>query len=143
MPSPLDRVGIYVLRQRGRSLEQSQRLREQQREFAYLVFAKEKYRSDQPLAQADIEAYYNSHAADFRAPEQVKLEYVSLSLAELAKQVKYTDADLQSYLDSHRQEFVLAEERRVSHILIVAEEGKDTEAQQKAAFISATNSSKA
>ncbi|MBF0256492.1 MAG: SurA N-terminal domain-containing protein [Gammaproteobacteria bacterium] len=117
----------------SRELEQSQRLREQQREFAYLLFAKDKYLDDQPLAQADIEAYYNSHAADFRAPEQVKLEYVSLSLEDLAKQVKYTDADLQSYLDSHRQEFVLAEERRVSHILIVAEEGKDAEAQQKAA----------
>ncbi|MEO5342080.1 MAG: SurA N-terminal domain-containing protein [Gammaproteobacteria bacterium SHHR-1] len=115
-----------------RELRESQRLREQRRELGYLLFAKDEFIDQQALDEADVQAYYEGHAADFKAPERVKLEYVSLSLEQLAKQVQFSDADLQTYLDNHRNEFLLPEERRVSHILVALEEGAEQAAKAKA-----------
>jgi peptidyl-prolyl cis-trans isomerase D len=51
-------------------------------------------------------------------PEQVKAEYVVLSLDALLSRATVSDAEIQSWYDSHTDRYVVPEERRASHILI-------------------------
>ena len=65
-------------------------------------------------------SYYERHQAEFQLPEQVRVEYVVLSLDDLAKQAAVSADEAVKYFDEHRAEFEQAEERRASHILISA-----------------------
>ncbi|MBK1613181.1 peptidylprolyl isomerase [Rubrivivax gelatinosus] len=76
------------------------------------------YRAQVTPADADLQAYYEAHAADFRAPEQAKIEYVVLDLAALAKDVAVPEEDLRRYYDENASRYTQAEERRASHILV-------------------------
>jgi peptidyl-prolyl cis-trans isomerase D len=47
------------------------------------------------VSDADIEAYYKDHAAQFQAPEQADVEYLVLDLEAAKKNIVVSDADLQ------------------------------------------------
>jgi peptidyl-prolyl cis-trans isomerase D len=70
--------------------------------------------------EAQIKAYYDdkSHAAEFTAPEQAKIEFVVLDANALKAQVAVTDDALKKYYEDNKASFNAPEERRVSHILI-------------------------
>lgn len=81
-------------------------------------------RSDQLVDQVEpdeteILAYYDSHYRDFMLPEQVKAEYVVLSIDELVKQEQVSVEESRKYFDEHPDEFGRPEERRASHILLI------------------------
>jgi peptidyl-prolyl cis-trans isomerase D len=67
---------------------------------------------------AQVDAYYKAHAADFVAPEQAKIEYLLLDAAALQSQVKADPTLVQGYYDANKSRYTTAEERRASHILI-------------------------
>jgi peptidyl-prolyl cis-trans isomerase D len=67
---------------------------------------------------AQVEAYYKAHAADFVSPEQAKIEYLVLDAAALQAQVKPDPTLVQGYYDANKSRYTTAEERRASHILI-------------------------
>ncbi|MDT8364813.1 MAG: SurA N-terminal domain-containing protein [Nitrosomonas sp.] len=69
---------------------------------------------------AEIRAYYDDHHRDFMLPEQVRAEYIVLSIDELAKQEQVTTEETRNYFDGHTSEFGYPEERRASHILLAA-----------------------
>ncbi|SFU80376.1 peptidyl-prolyl cis-trans isomerase D [Nitrosomonas eutropha] len=79
-----------------------------------------------------IQSYYDSHRQDFTLPERVRIEYVVLSLEELAKQEQISDEEIKKYFDEHQDEFGQAEERRASHILLTVP--VDATEEQKAAI---------
>ncbi|NOR71823.1 MAG: peptidylprolyl isomerase [Methylomarinum sp.] len=70
----------------------------------------------QPAAEA-IDAYYQQNQNQFVTTEQVAIEYVELSLAELAKQVKSSDEQLKSYYSEQKDLYTTKERRKISHIL--------------------------
>jgi peptidyl-prolyl cis-trans isomerase D len=67
---------------------------------------------------AQVDAYYKAHAADFVAPEQAKIEYLLLDAAALQSQVKADPTLVQGFYDANKSRYTTAEERRASHILI-------------------------
>jgi peptidyl-prolyl cis-trans isomerase D len=67
---------------------------------------------------AEVDAYYKAHAADFVAPEQAKIEYLLLDAAALQSQVKADPTLVQGFYDANKSRYTTAEERRASHILI-------------------------
>lgn len=82
-------------------------------------------RPDQFIDQVDpdeteIIAYYDNHYRDFTLPEQVRVEYIVLSIDELAKQERVTTEEAKKYFQEHSDEFGRPEERRASHILLTA-----------------------
>ncbi|XZG69508.1 peptidylprolyl isomerase [Chitinibacteraceae bacterium HSL-7] len=87
------------------------------------------FASTMSASEADIKAYYDKNALDFRAPEMVKVEYVALSRDELAAATDVSDADVSKYFDEHKAALT-KEERDVAHILIAAP--KDADAKTKA-----------
>jgi peptidyl-prolyl cis-trans isomerase D len=71
-----------------------------------------------------IEAWYRDNEASYRTPETVALQYVELTLPEVAASVTVTDEALQQYYDQVAPErYVSAERRRARHILV--ESGTD------------------
>ncbi|MGV8842556.1 MAG: SurA N-terminal domain-containing protein [Pseudomonas sp.] len=90
------------------------RLENQTRDFATLTLQADP--SAVQLADADIHAYYDEHAAEFMSAEQVTLEYIELKKEAFFDQVKVEDADLQAL---YQQEIAnLAEQRQAAHILV-------------------------
>ena len=72
------------------------------------------------VSDADREAYYKHHVAQFQVPEQASIEYLVLDLEAAKKNIAINEADLRSYYDQNAARFGTKEERRASHILISA-----------------------
>lgn len=68
--------------------------------------------------EANIAAYYEKHKTDFDLPEQVRVEYVVLSLDAVAKNETVSKEAVDAYFLEHQDEFSQPEERKASHILI-------------------------
>jgi len=92
----------------------------QQRELQWQIFETAAYRAKVAPTEADIEAHYQAHAAEFRAPEQATIEYVQLDLDTLARDLTVPQADLERYYEENASRYTLAEERRARHILVEA-----------------------
>ncbi|CAD86118.1 MULTISPECIES: SurA N-terminal domain-containing protein [Nitrosomonas] len=87
-------------------------------EINRMTISPEQYIDQAEPDEAAIQSYYDSHYQDFTLPERVKVEYVVLSLDELARQEQISDEEIRKYYDEHQDEFGQAEERRASHILL-------------------------
>lgn len=74
------------------------------------------------LTDKQIQDFYEKNKQRFVTQESVDLEYVVLSLAELANKQQVSDAEAKEYYQKHSSEFG-EEERKVSHILITAAVG--------------------
>jgi peptidyl-prolyl cis-trans isomerase D len=70
---------------------------------------------------ADLQAYYDAHAADFRLPERANVEWVLLDLPAIERRISLNEADVRAYYDQNKDRFSTKEERRASHILIAAD----------------------
>lgn len=69
----------------------------------------------------DLKKYYDQHKAAFKVPEELRAEYVQLSLDTLLPQITIKPEDVKSWYDSHKERFQQPEERRASHILIMVD----------------------
>ncbi|MGJ7569394.1 SurA N-terminal domain-containing protein [Variovorax sp. RB2P76] len=90
------------------------------REIQVARFSPESFASKVTVSDADVEAYYKDHTAQFQAPEQASIEYLVLDLEAAKKNLVVSDADLKTYYDQNTARFGTKEERRASHILITA-----------------------
>ena len=90
-------------------------IQNQQRDVDYVTVAVEKI-TTQPSDQ-DIAAYYQQHQAEYKIPEQVSVEYVELSLGDIAKKIVVTDDKLRAYYEEQKEQYSTPERRKISHIL--------------------------
>ncbi len=93
------------------------------------------------VSGAEIQKWYDGHAADYRAAEAVSIEYVEVNSATLPAPAPADEATLRHRYEQEKNRFVEAEQRLASHILIRVEPDADAAAQkaaeQKAAQLSA------
>jgi len=66
-------------------LEKLQNLNDQKREFSYIKLAADDYTAKVNVDEKSVKDYYQNQKESFFAPEQAKIEFVELSLAEVAK----------------------------------------------------------
>lgn len=97
-------------------------LSEVKREINQIQIEPEQFLSEIVPDEEEIQSYYDNHQTDFLLPERVRVEYLVLSLEELAEQEEVTEKEIINYFDTHQSEFGLEEERQASHILISAPE---------------------
>jgi peptidyl-prolyl cis-trans isomerase D len=83
-------------------------------------------------SEAEIEAFYKANQAQFKAPEQANIEYVSLDLETLGKAEKIDEPELRKAYEDTKARYVSAEERRASHILIKADKDSSADVRSKA-----------
>ena len=104
----------------------------QSRDFNYLVIPVETAEKSVTVEDKDIKAHYDSNPQTYTTPEQVAVDYVELSTAELAKNIAVTDQQVQKQFEQNAKAFVAKTERQAAHILL---EGAD--AQKRAEEIKA------
>lgn len=75
--------------------------------------------------------YYDKNTDHFTKPEQVKVDYIELSVPFLAATQQVTAEEIKDYHASHRNDFVIPERIRASHILLALPEDADDEAEDK------------
>ncbi|RTQ31742.1 peptidyl-prolyl cis-trans isomerase [Variovorax gossypii] len=90
------------------------------REIQVARFTPDSFASKVTVSDADVEAYYKDHTAQFQAPEQASIEYLVLDLDAAKKNVVVNESDLKTYYEQNASRFGTKEERRASHILITA-----------------------
>lgn len=104
----------------------------QRREIRFQRFEAQSYLSKIKPTDVEIEAFYKSHEADFRAPEQASIEYVVLDLSVIKKSIPVPEEDLRKYYAENASRYTSAEERRARHILINAAKDAAPDIKQKA-----------
>jgi peptidyl-prolyl cis-trans isomerase D len=104
----------------------------QQREVQVQRFDTSAYLDKVSPTQAELEAWHQSHADDFRAPETATIEWVMLDLAGLSRDVNVPEADLQRYYEENASRYTLAEERRARHILVQSDADQPAAERDKA-----------
>ena len=102
------------------------------REIQVARFNPAEFASKVSVTDAEVEAYYKDHGAQFQAPEQVNIQYLVLDLEAAKKNIAVSEADLQSYYQQNAARFGSKEERRASHILITAPTGASAADREKA-----------
>src|SRR3569623_657185 len=71
------------------------------------------------VEDAAVAQYYKDNQAQFHTPEQVSVDYIELSVNDLAgSEQPITEDDLRQRYEEHKSEFTVPEERRARHILI-------------------------
>ncbi|TAG84289.1 MAG: peptidylprolyl isomerase [Betaproteobacteria bacterium] len=112
-----------------------QRITEEAREVQIAALAPDAYLPKVQVADADIRAEYDKNPDSYRAPEQVKIEYLKLAQSDIAKGVALTADELKAEYEKRKKEFSAPEERRASHILLAVD--KDDKGKLKADSLAA------
>ncbi len=102
----------------GRELEDLLRLEQQRRDAGYLLVPAAGYEEGVTITDEEVAAYYEQNRDSFVRPEQVSVQYLELSVEELASTIEADEEELRSYYDENRGSYSKPERRRASHILI-------------------------
>ncbi|MEY8201081.1 MAG: SurA N-terminal domain-containing protein [Colwellia sp.] len=109
-------------------------LQNQTRDIRFATISAQQFKATIELKDEEVNSYYLANQARFQNKEQVKVDYISLNVADLAKDINVTDEDLAKYYQENAANFTEAAQRRISHILI---EFNDGNADDEAAKIQA------
>ncbi len=99
------------------------KIQNQQRDVDYVTVAVQKL-AEQP-SEEDIAAYYQQHQDSYQTPEQVSVEYIELSLEDIAKTITVTDDKLKAFYEEQKDQYTTAERRKISHILFAINDKTD------------------
>lgn len=94
------------------------RLLGQERRASYAIVKPAAFKSTVTVSAKDIADYYQANQEAFRAPEAVRVEYVSLKAADIAKKIEPTEEGLRQAYEADAARYVTPAKHRVSHILI-------------------------
>lgn len=108
------------------AIESFFKIQNQQRDADYVTVALEKVIA--PPSDQEISAYYQQHQDAYKLPEQVSVEYVELSLEDLAKNVAVTDDKLHAFYEEQKEQYSTPERRKISHILFAVNAKTDDKA---------------
>jgi peptidyl-prolyl cis-trans isomerase D len=79
----------------------------------------------EPVSEKVAKEYYEAHKDDYRHTEQVRVEYILVSLDEHRENIVVTEKDVHRYYDEHKDDHYNRGEIRASHILIAPENPND------------------
>lgn len=113
------------------TLEGFIRLSEQSREVSVILVTPEAFLAKATVTPEQLQAAYEARKDSFAIPEQVRVDYVELSLDTLAARTPVDPQDVAKFYEANQARFVQREERRASHILLAVKPDA-TEAERKA-----------
>jgi peptidyl-prolyl cis-trans isomerase D len=99
----------------------------ERREIAWALFPAAAFRDRVEITDEAVAEYHAGNGERFMTPEAVDIEFIVLSLEDVAAGVEIDEDDLRERYEADVESFTAGQERRVSHILIEVE-GADREA---------------
>ena len=122
IPSRLARSGFVT----DAELDRLMRLLGERRDVSFVVMPAAPA-DTAPVTPAQVQAWYTSHARNYRSPETVRLEYVEVDAGTLPPPV-VDETALRKRYDEQAAKYSTAEQREVSHILVqVAADASDAD----------------
>lgn len=109
------------------SIDNVLRLEKQTRDIAYGVVAAQAQLEQVEVTEQEIRDFYDANKINYMAPERIAVDYIELSVVELAKVVEVDETSLQQFYVDNQDQFVGPEQRRASHILIEGDENEALE----------------
>lgn len=123
------RANVYVS---DTEVEQAYREQVERAKIRYVQLPRSRFLQGVEIPANELQAYYDSHKAEFKRPEQREAAYFLVEPARLADQLKLTDQELQAYYDANKAEFSRQEQVRARHILVMINEQRtDEQARQR------------
>ncbi|MCL5669553.1 MAG: SurA N-terminal domain-containing protein, partial [Gammaproteobacteria bacterium] len=110
------------------------RLQRQQREVSYLVIPADTFKDAAQPDDKAVQDYYAAQRERYTTPEQVSIEYVELSGADIAAGIKPDEQALRKQYEERKAQgaYDSPEQRRARHILIGVEANADEAARAAA-----------
>lgn len=115
-------------------VEQLLKASEQQREVSVANLAPAQFLAEVKVSDAAAKTYYDGHGDEFKIPEQVKVEYVALTLERFMASKTASEEEVKQRYDQKVKlgQYGLPEERQASHILIASKSDAKPEEKAKA-----------
>ncbi len=114
----------------GRVVEQINRIAEEQREIRELRFEPAAYFGRIVVGDDKVKTYYEANRAQFEIAESMRVEYLLLTMDDIASQVAVPEAELRTYYEQNKGRYGTDEQRRARHILLTV--GDDGTARDRA-----------
>jgi peptidyl-prolyl cis-trans isomerase D len=99
------------------------KIQNQQRDVDYVIIPAQQP-AEQP-SEEEVAAYYQQHQDLYKVPEQVSVEYIELSLDDIAKTIEVTDEKLKAFYEEQKDQHTTPERRKISHILFAINDKTD------------------
>jgi peptidyl-prolyl cis-trans isomerase D len=90
----------------------------QSRDLGYVILPAAKVRETIQVETAEIQSYYDANQQMFTSDEQVAVDYISLNVADLMKNISVTEEQVRKQFEQNQASFVAAPERQAAHILV-------------------------
>lgn len=103
----------------------------QARDISYAVLPAAKVRDSIAIDAAEIQAYYDANQKMFTNEEQVAVDYISLNVTDLMKNISVSDDQVRKQFEQNLSAFVAAPERQAAHILVEGDNQEKIDAVSK------------
>lgn len=103
-----------------RDVAQVLRLLAQEREIGYAVLGPGAVMSEIEVSEEAVNEYYAARQESFTTTEQLRIEYIQLSVADLAKNYQPSKEEIEKAYAAEAARYTTPEKRRARHILIEA-----------------------
>ncbi len=103
-------------------MELNARVIGEQRDLRYVTLPLDRFVSDEPVSESEIQSFYDSNQARFMQPESVLLDYIELSLDDYRQPVE--ESALRELFEQEQASYAYQTRNRVSHILLEEEGDK-------------------
>jgi len=100
------------------ALQNLSKLNNQQRKFSYIKLSADQYKGKVKVDIKSVEEYYDKQTESFFEPQKIKVDFIELSLSEIAKDMKVNDDELFNFYEDEKERFTTEEERQAQHILV-------------------------
>jgi len=108
------------------------RLQAQQREATVAALKPARLRDRVKISTQAIEQEYAANAERYKTPERIRIEYIRLAAADLARDIRVSDDEIRKAMTEGAASAAGGEERRAGHILIKLLPGADAQAEKAA-----------
>ncbi|MDH3763071.1 MAG: SurA N-terminal domain-containing protein [Gammaproteobacteria bacterium] len=82
---------------------------------------------DIKIDDSDIEQHYQLHSARYRTPEQLRIDYIEVSLDDIKQGIEVNADEVRARYEDNREAYSSPEIREASHILIKVDDDNDNE----------------
>ena len=114
------------------SIKQYLRASEQTRDVAIINITPEQFLPQVKITPDAAKAFYEQRKTEFTTPEQVRAEYIELSVDALTPTIQIPAEEVKAFYEANSNRYIQKEQRKASHILINVTP-KSTDAEKKAA----------
>ncbi|MCL2830382.1 MAG: SurA N-terminal domain-containing protein [Betaproteobacteria bacterium] len=94
------------------------RIQAEERRVAEIRLLPEQFNNAVRISEDAVRKYYEENRKAFEVPEEVRAEYVVLSVDSLIPKMEVGEAAVQNWYEQHKSVYSAPETRRVSHIMI-------------------------